>query len=202
MAVRMYQAQLKQLYYAKEMFTNFYFFDPLTGEDGHAEDIAVALATNLVPAINDCQSERVINHSLKVTNVTTSAESFLLGLTGGGTGVISSTNDLPPFLTATIRLAVDLVQFRPTGKIIRYGFLKISGLLDGNIINGIAFDSTFASALGAIVTALLDEIEIGTSVYKFVINRRPNVSTVDPEQQIATVTGSAGYKVGTQNTRK
>lgn len=202
MAIRLYQVQLKQLYYAKEMYTNFYYFDPLTGDDGHASNIASHFEANVLPAINGCQSERVINHSLKVTNVTTSAESYLLGLTGGGSGAVATSNDLPPFLTATVRLAVDLIQFEPTAKIIRYGFLKISGLIDANIINGIAFDSTFASALYAIVTALMAEVEIVDSTYKFVINRRPNVSIVSPVQQIATVIGAAGIKVGTQNSRK
>lgn len=202
MAIRMYQAQIKQLYYAKEMFTNLYFFDPSTGEDGHAVVLANHVKNNIVPLMNDCQSARVLNHSVKVTNVTTGAESFLLGLTGGGTGAVDDDNDLPPFLTATVRLAVDLVQFRPLGKLIRYGYFKLSGLLDSNIINGISFDPTFANALLEIIIALIEPVDINDSVYRFVVNRRPNVSAIDPEQQIATVTGSAGIKVGTQNTRK
>jgi len=202
MTFRLYQTQIRQTYYGQNMVTTFYHWDEVTGAVGAAPEIALAVATDIVPLLNACQSPRVANDSVYCLDLGNGIDSSTIGVSGEGTLSGAASTDLPPFMTVGIRWRPQEVQAFPEAPDMKRGFTRISGLQDEQILAGIAIASGLLVSLEALTDELLLPITTDDGTYNLALHRRDKAGTPPILQQVAVLVGVNGYKLGTQNTRK
>lgn len=114
--------------YLGQVLNNVYFFEAAVA-DASLSGLAAWFETNVVPAVKARQATLVTHVNLRLRNLFDAGETYEEPLTGTG-AVDETTNELPAFFAATIRLNHTAGDVRP-------GFKRFSGDVEGAIADAL-----------------------------------------------------------------
>lgn len=197
----LYITQLNQTYLGKNMVTTWNIYDADTGVNGLSFAVASYFISDVLPAINAMQNDRVFNRSIYTRCPTYGTDSHFGVLTGGGARASAPADLLPAYLTCGVRWAIEPEdQYGPRPTLIKRSFSRFAGLRDGDVTNGEMDDDFFATYIVALSNAWCEPVALGGGDYYPSAHVNPTQSATD--WKITRQVNAMSIKLGTQNTRK
>lgn len=196
MALVNYRLALKQTWLGSSFVSLFNYFDPNNGTNGDCLALLTHFRDEVLPELNGCQHNGLLNVSLTGINTTSGTDSQALFLTGGGTRAASDIARNAPFLTFSFRWNVSDTQYGPRGNPVKLGYTRIGGVTDNDVTQGMLVSSFMTDFGQNFVNAMLVQKGIGAATYRTCIHAPGN------SWKISQIEGCSGVKLGSQNSRK